>query len=51
MVYPAPTGGGSIGKAYYSGQAAAGEPVLSLKVHGRWLEGRWLLSGHEFIPA
>jgi hypothetical protein len=51
MVYPAPTGGGSIGKAYYCGQDAAGDPAWSLKIHGRWLEGRWLLIGHEFVPA
>src|SRR4051794_31683873 len=38
MVYPAPTGGGSIGKAYYCGQDAAGDPAWSLKIHGRWLE-------------
>src|SRR4051794_34499535 len=51
MVHPTPTGGGSIGKAYYSGQAATGEPLWSLKIHGRWVGGRWLLIGHEFVPA
>jgi hypothetical protein len=41
----------AIGEAYYSGDDASGEPVWSLKIAGRWVEGRWKLLRKRFTPA
>jgi hypothetical protein len=39
-----------IGEAYLSGDNALGEPVWSLKIQGRWVDGVWLFRNGEFIP-
>jgi hypothetical protein len=40
-----------IGEAYYSVDDTSGEPVWSLKIAGRWVEGRWKLLHKRFNPA
>lgn len=50
-VYPDSEQGKAIGMAYYSGIDAMGEPIWSLRIHGAWLGGRWLLLDGRFVPT